>query len=212
MTLLTIALVLGALLPGQALAHRFGHPTIPANELLFGLGWAEPQEQDIFNIEFDVGLEADMTYQLVYYHNMTNHVSFGLHFFWSLYNVDPLTVEDEFGAFDVFFDLNSYNLGPRVRYTFWRSVFSPYWYAGGSYSFGSTSGNHPDFHRLGYNGFSMNTGLGMSLLPAQWLDISGEAFISHGWARWNQFPFLNSTSRDFDPSLYGVQGSVTVRF
>jgi hypothetical protein len=212
-TLFAIALTLVTLQPNQAAAHRFGHPTVPQNEFLFGLGWAEPRENSIFNIEFDSELTADLAYKFVFYHNTTDHLAFGIHFDWFHQDIDPLTVEDELGTrFNVFFDLDSYNLGPRVRYTFARGVFSPYWYLGMSYSFGDVQGSDRDFQRLGYDGFSVGTGIGTSVLSAEWLDISGEAFISTGWASWERYPFLNSTSRDFDPSQFGVLGNVTLRF
>jgi len=212
-TLLAIFLASAALPPGSASAHRFGHPTVPPNEFLFGVGWANPREQTVFNVEFDSELQSAATYELVFYHNTTDQLAFGLHLYWMFQDLDPLTVEDDVGnQFDVFFDIKTYTLGPRVRYTFTRGILSPYAYAGIGYAFGEVRGSDPDFDRLGYDGFSVISGIGSSILTAEWIDVSTEAFFSSGWASWDDFPFLNSTSRDFDPSTFGVTGSVKLRF
>ena len=212
-TLLAIALTLGALHPSGALAHRFGHPTVPANELQFGMGWVDLQEKSVFNIEFDSSLEPAIAYQFVFYLNTTDQAAFGIHLYWSHQDIDPLTVEDEFGnVFDVFFHVDSYNLGPRARYTFWRGFLSPYVYGGMSYAFGFVRGNDRDFDKLRYDGFTFTGAVGISLLSTGVLDVGAEAFYLGGWAGWNDYPFLNSTSRDFDPSMFGVLGNVTLRF
>ena len=212
-TLLAIALILGAMHPSRTAAHRFGHPTVAVNELQFGMGWVGPRDDTVFNIEFDSSLDPTVAYQFTYYNNTTDRVAFGLHLYWSRQHVDPLTVEDDVGnVFDVFLRVDSYNLGPRARYTFRRGLVSPYVYGGMSYAFGSVTGNDRDFQRLRYDGFTLTGAGGLSLRSAAWLDVAVEAFYLGGWASWNDYPFLNSTSRDFDPSMLGVLGNVTLRF
>lgn len=218
-TLFAVALTLLALSPSQATAHRFGHPTVPQNEFLFGLGWADPREESVFNIEIDnaladPALEPAVTYQFVFYHNTSDHLALGLHFSWTSQDLGWVPLVDETNTpFDVFFDIRSYNLGARSRFTFVRSVFSPYAYVGMSYAFGDLRGNDPYLRNLGYDGFSVVTGIGTSIVSAEWLQISAEAFFAPGWASWDgPPPFANSTSRDFDPSMLGVLGNVTLRF
>ncbi len=214
-TPLSIAFAAMLLLPGPASAHRFGHPTVPPNELSFGVGWANPRENSVFNVgsDLDSDVPSGASYELAFYHNTTDQLAFGLYLSWMIQDLDPLTLEDGGGnQFDVFFDLKTYALGPRVRYTFVRDVISPYAYAGLGYAFGEVQSSDAAIGNLGYDGFSVIAGIGTSLLATEWVDISGEAFFVTGQARWDEFPFANSTSRDYDPSTFGVKGNITLRF
>lgn len=212
--LIALTLIACSAFPERAAAHRFGHPTVPLNEFQFGMGWAVPSENAMFNIEFDVGLESDFAYHFLFYHNTSDQLAFGLHFLWTHQDTEPLTVEDieTQELFDLVFHVDSYSLGPRARYTLARGTLSPYVYVGMSYSFGSAESILPDLRYLGYDGFTGTGGIGTSILAAAWLDISVEAFGIVGGASWDRPPFVNSTSRSFDPSMYGFLGNVTLRF
>ena len=106
------------------------------------------------------------------------------------------------------FDLDSYNLGVRYRYTFSRSGFVHYVFAGISWADGSAGS--PATGALDYSGFTACLGPGASVALGKQFQLSAEAFGSFGIAHWENEPFASSSGTEFNPSMAG--GTVNLSF
>jgi len=206
----TLVMLLAALvlLPAAAAGRS---PATPDNELQLGLGWSQALESGVFNVPDDVEGGSALGFEFAYYKNLSAAVAVGVHFFGysaTLEDIQLLGAGGEELAVD--FDLTTYDLGARLRWTFLRGVVSPYAYAGVGWVTGEVEG--AGVGSLQHDGFGISGGCGAALFASPYIGFAIEALLSTGWSNWDTPPFLNSDSDDFDPGMFGILGAIVLRF
>jgi hypothetical protein len=96
--------------------------------------------------------------------------------------------------------VSTLNIGAECRYTFSREKIRPYALALLSYATGSL--NNDELGSLHISGFSGGGGLGAAIALGNRWNLAIEGTASIGTATWAQPPFTNSTSDDFNPTMY----------
>jgi len=197
-------------LPGLAEAQR--HPLLPQNEFAFGLGWAQSLESSVFNLGADdIEGGSGLGFEIAYYHNLSPAWALGLHAFGYSTTLSDIVLVGAGGEQLVTdFDLHTYNLGARLRWTFARGTISPYGFAGVGYSLGSVQS--APVGSLSHDGFAVSGGAGAALKLSPYVSFALEALLSTGWSSWDRPPFQNSESDDFDPGMFGLLGTLVFAF
>jgi opacity protein-like surface antigen len=197
-------------LPGGAAAQR--HPQLPQNEFAFGLGWAQSLESSVFNLGADdIEGGSGLGFEIAYYHNLSPAWALGLHAFGYSTTLSDIVLVGAGGEQLVTdFDLHTYNLGARLRWTFARGTISPYGFAGVGYSLGSVQS--APVGSLSHDGFAVSGGAGAALKLSPYVSFALEALLSTGWSSWDRPPFRNSESDDFDPGMFGLLGTLVFAF
>ncbi len=176
---------------------------VPRHEISLGFGWAGSFEKSIFNVSPDIASTPEMAMSLSYLFDLDSHWAVGLHVYGTDETTAELAIEDPGGFTHLTsFDLFTSNFGVRARYTVLRGTITPYVYAGASLASGSIESRSTG--TLDYSGWSFCAGPGASLALGRSWRAGLEGFVSMGRANWKDMPFVNSSSRDFDPSIAGV--------
>ena len=205
------ALFLMALaLPGPAAAQR--HHPLPQEEFSLGLGWAQALESSVFNLGADdIEGGPGLGFEIAYYHNLSPAWALGLHAFGYSTTLEDIVLVGAGGEQLVTdFDLHTYNLGARLRWTFARGTISPYGFAGAGYSLGSVES--APVGTLSHDGFAVSGGAGAALVLSPYVSFAVEALLSTGWSSWDELPFANSESKDFNPAMFGLLGTLVFAF
>jgi hypothetical protein len=176
-------------------------PAYPGHELWFGLGGGVSFEKNVFNVPDDLESHPEYLSSLGYLKNLGAHHALGLHLFGGTETWPPLSLQGPGGTRPATFELNTYHLGVRYRYTFSRGSFTPYAFVGLSGAFGSIESSPTG--ALDYNGWSACAGPGVSIGLGRNFRLSAEGVGSFGAANWESNPFPNSSSPSFDPSILG---------
>lgn len=174
----------------------------PAHELWVGVGGAASSEKDIFNVPGDIESSPEAVFTFGYAMNLDERRAFAVHLYGAAETTPTVTLVDPSGSQDTQFDLYTYNFGVRYRHTFSRRRIAPYAFVGISYAFGSIESSVVG--QLEYKGVSGCIGPGASVHLGRSLALSLEVFGSFGTSSWEQKPFTNSGSDEFDPSLLGA--------
>ena len=176
-------------------------PAYPGHELWLGVGGGVSTEKNVFNVPDDLESHPELLSSLGYIKNLSAHHALGLHLYGGTEAWPPLSLQGPGGIQPATFELTTANLGLRYRYTFTRGSLTPYAFVGFSGAFGSIESTPTG--TLDYNGWSACAGPGVSIALGRHFMLSAEGLGSFGAANWESNPFLNSTSRSFDPSLLG---------
>ncbi len=181
----------------------------PTHEVWIGIGGAASFEKNIFNVPDDIKSSPDDTGSLLYMFNLDSRRAIGIH----IYGGDETTPEallltPSGGTLPVKFDLTTFNIGVRGRYTFSRGTFAPYAFVGASWANGTIESGPTG--SLDFNGVSGCVGAGVNFALSRHFLLGAEGIGSFGTASWKQRPFSNSSGNHFNPSIAG--GTVNLGF
>ena len=183
-------------------------PVYPRHEMWLGLGGGASSEKNVFNVPDDLESHPELLVSLGYIRNLDARHAVGLHLFGGTETWPPFPVQGPGGTQRASYELNTYNIGVRYRYTFSRGTVAPYTYIGLSAATGiiesSATGS------LNYNGWSACAGPGVSVGLGRNFKLSAEGVGSLGAANWGSNPLPNSSSRSFTPSLLGGTANLSL--
>jgi hypothetical protein len=177
----------------------------PRNEIVFGFGSATAYEQHLFNSEPDVPSRPDQSNIFGYMRNIDEHLAVGV----TVYGTgqDDLRLPAAEGQEmlpAIPFDLYTYTVALRVRYTFMPGPIAPYAYAGLGPTFGELGRGAGDEVLATYDGLSWCVGPGVGLELGKHFKVSGEGIISTGDAHWQRPPRPGAKDLSVDPSFSGL--------
>ena len=172
---------------------------LPGHEIWLGAGGAASFEKDIFNVSGDLSSTPDAAISMGYYMNLDARRAIGFHIYGGAETTPAVVLQGPSGTMLTAFDLYTYNLGPRYRYTFARGGIAPYLFAGMSWAFGDVESSTTG--ALNYKGFSVCAGSGAGVALGRHFMLSLEGIGSFGMANWETQPFLNSSGKKFNPSI-----------
>ncbi len=195
---LSLALLMAAL-PGPAAGATV---EVPRHEVWLGMGSARSSEAHVFNTADDVPSNPESALGFGYWCNLDPHLAVGLNVYGTTEVSPEVSVVDAAGQpVATTFDLNTYNYGARVRWTFFRGSFAPYAYVGLNVADGIAESDA--IAPLEYRGRSACYGFGATVAFARSFRLAVETVTSSGTARWSQ-PLAGSTSATIDPSFTGA--------
>lgn len=178
-------------------------PVFRRHTLQLGIGTGQAFEKDVF----DVGGTAQTTaarprpaYDFAYAYNLNAHWAVGLHLRGYTYGFHDY-VSAEGGPARVKFTLDTYNQSLRLQRYFSRDRLRPYAYGEIGLANGQVEG---EGDKLKYSGASVGAGGGALFAVTPLLGVYADGVLSTGGARWEDKPFGNSASRNFDPSYWAV--------
>ena len=201
-TLLAAAVLACLLVPRPGLAS--GTAEFPRHELWLGFGGGTSPEKGIFNSAEDLPSEPEMLIGFGYLLNIDARNAVGFHVYGgtetlpAVYLLPPGALTPQ----PFTFDLDTYNIGLRLRHTFTRKRLAPYAWVGLNVANGTLSNSAVG--DLDYSGYSIGVGPGVLIPLGRHLSLSVEGVASFGSAKWKTEPFANSDGRDFNPGLLGV--------
>ncbi|MDI6803162.1 MAG: hypothetical protein QME58_04860 [Bacteroidota bacterium] len=177
------------------------------HQVEFGLGGAKSFEKNPFNLtsgETDVSPDVAINFGYYYHHTEDIALCFRMYGFvastpkYVVTTVDGRTLETEF-------DISLFNIGIGGKYIFSRGRIQPYGFLLLNLVSGTMeSSSDKSLGTLNLIGFSFGGGAGVNYMISQNIGISIEATGSSGLANWKQKPFINSTGKDFNPSMLGI--------
>lgn len=197
------------LVPAPLLAQPNPRKSFPKYEVTLGLGGAAGFENDVFNIPADEKSTPDAALTIEGRQNLDEHFAVGLHVYGVGEDTPQYAVSDAQGnAFSTAFSLATVNFGIDGRYTFLRGPLTPYVWGGLGVVSGSADA--PRVGTLNLAGFSAGVGPGVTIALGPNFALGVQGFASLGSAKWERAPFINSSGRDFNPSLLGALATLTV--
>lgn len=201
-TLMSAMVVACLVAPWSARASEVPEP--PRHEVWLGLGGGTSLESDIFNVADDVSSEPEMLISFGYLFNFDARDAIGFNVYGGTETLPDffLLPPGAITPVPVSFDLDTFNIGLRLRHAFTRGRFAPYGWLGLNLASGTVSS--AETGDLDYSGYSVGVGPGVLIALSSHLSVSVEGVASFGSAKWKSEPFSNSTSRDFNPGLLGV--------
>jgi hypothetical protein len=176
----------------------------PRHEVWLGFGGGASPEKTIFNVPDDLASQPELLIGFGYLYNIDASDAVGFHVYGGTETLPEVAVLPPGATAPVpfAFDLDTYNIGLRVRHTFTRKRLSPYFWAGVNVAQGTIS--NPGTNDLDYSGYSVGVGPGVLMQLGPHFSLSVEGVASFGAAKWKIEPFSNSANRDFNPGLLGV--------
>lgn len=176
--------------------------TYPKNQITFGIGIANGFESHIFNVQEDKAVRTALAMNLSYLHFINKNIGLGGRAHGYTKTIKDLILTDGQGRiYNPKFTLVSVNLCAEGVYLFSQKKFQPYVCLLLGYTIGEVSSDETG--NLEHYGFAVGGGVGARYAFKSWaisLEFSGLA----GKSNWSETPFLNSTSRDFDPSMISI--------
>ncbi len=207
------ALAFLAVLMGLAPIARASSDYFPPRyEVALGVGGVKAFENDIFNVTPDYASKPGPFVDLRVRENLNGPWAFGVHIQVTgektgLYSVVPVG----FGSpVDERFDLTLFHVGVDTRYMLIQGPLQPYLEAGISYVGGSADASA--LGTLSLSGYSIEGGPGAMYLFNRNVALAVEGVFAAGAAQWDRRPFVNSTNRDYNPSLASVAGMFVYRW
>jgi hypothetical protein len=205
---LVITLIL-LLVPTLSLAQRSPRRNFPKYEVTLGLGGAAGFEKSIFNLQADEKSAPEAAFSIEGRQNLDEHVAVGIHAFGVGEDTPEYALVDAQGtAFVTTFSLVSVNFGLDGRYTLMRGPLTPYVWGGLGVVSGSADASRAG--TLNLTGFSAGFGPGVTIALGPNFALGAQGFASFGSAKWEKAPFVNSSGRDFNPSLLGALVTLNV--
>jgi hypothetical protein len=177
-------------------------PTYKQHEVILGFGVAKSFEKNVFNVPDDVKGSPDIEINMAYFYHLSEQFAVGCHLYGFVQSKIPFMVSQNGNISKINLDLSSLNLGMQGRYFLSSQRFSPFVFAGINLVSGSVTGKEAG--TLNHTGFSFCGGTGATLKLGESFALSLEALASLGSANWKQKPFLNSSGREFNPSLLSL--------
>jgi hypothetical protein len=177
-------------------------PAYKRHEVALGFGVAKSFEKNVFNVPDDVKGSPDIEMNMAYFYHLSEQFAVGCHLYGFIQSKIPFMVSQNGNISKINLDLSSLNLGMQGRYFLSSQRFSPFVFAGINLVSGSVTGKEAG--TLNHTGFSFCGGAGASLKLGESFALSLEALASLGSANWKQKPFLNSSGREFNPSLLSL--------
>jgi hypothetical protein len=113
-----------------------------------------------------------------------------------------IIIDPEGNRDSVTLDFYTYNIGLEARWTFLTGRTRPYVYVVLNNADGVV--NREDKRYFGYDGSTYGGGLGLSYRISHHFTVALDGVASFGSAKWERLPFVNSTGREFDPSMIGL--------
>ena len=208
-----LALLLGAALPiraAQALEGR-GDDT-PRFEVSLGAGNVHAFEKSLFNLPDDAASTPDALMDFRLRENVTRHFAYGFHVYGTTERTPSFFTQDlSGGVLHVQrYRLSIFHVGADVRWLLLPPPLQPYVEAGVSYVSGSLEDGSREVLRSG--GVSVGGGPGVQYVLSRHWAAGAQGLFAAGSAKWRDRPFLNSSSRDYDPGIAGGEGFVTFRW
>ena len=175
-------------------------PPFMANEISMGVGAAYSPEKDIFNVQDDVAAGTNVGVSIAYLRNLDEQFAVGINFYGYFKSIDNVQITSNGISKAYTLEVSTMNIGAECRYMFSTEKLRPYAMALLSYATGNLSND--ELGSLRINGISGGGGIGADLsLGSNW-GLALEGIASFGSAKWAQLPFSNSTSDDFNPTMY----------
>ncbi len=172
------------------------------NQITFGIGLANGFESHVFNVQDDEAVRTAMAVNLSYTHFINKNIGLGGRAYGYTKTITDLILTDEQGrTYRPKFTLVSVNLCAEGVYIFSQKKFQPYACLLLGYTIGEVTSDETG--SLEHYGFAVGGGVGARYVFKSWavsLEFSGLA----GNSNWSETPFLNSTGRDFNPSMVSV--------
>lgn len=185
------------------------------HQLEFGLGGAKSFEKNPFNLTTgETEVSPDIAINFGYYFHYTEDIAlcFRIDGFvastpkYVVFTADGRTLETEF-------DISLFNIGVGGKYYFSKGNLQPYGFLLLNLVSGTMeSSSDKSLGTLNLIGFNFGGGAGVNYMITQNIGISLEATGSFGFANWKQKPFVNSTGKDFNPSMLGFFLNVSYYF
>lgn len=186
-----------------ASAEETDLPWFRHHHIQLGIGTGAAFEKDVFNVGGSAKTTAarpEPAYDFAYAYNLNANWAVGLHLRGYSYGFHDY-VSAEGGPARVKFTLDTYNQALRVQRFFTRDRLQPYAYVEAGLANGQVEG---EGDKLKYSGASVGGGAGALLVLTRLLGVYADGVLSLGGARWEDKPFENSASRNFDPSYWAV--------
>ena len=206
-----IALVATMLGGGVAAADARRDET-PRLEVSFGAGNVHAFEKSLFNLPSDAASHPDLLMDVRVRQNVTQHFAYGFHAYGTTERTPSFYTQDPAGGVINVqrYRLTIFDVGADVRWLLLPPPLQPYVEAGVSYVSGSLEDGDREVLRSG--GVSVGGGPGMQYVLSRHWAAGAQGLFAAGTAKWRQRPFLNSSSRDYDPGFAGAEGFVTFRW
>jgi hypothetical protein len=181
-------------------------------EALVGFGGAHAYESDVFNLSPDNGSHPDGFLDFRLRQLVTDTWALGFHVFGtSERTADYLLFPPAAPAgVTASFDLTLAHVGLDARYRFLSGPVQPYVEIGASYVAGAA--DNKTYGHLNLVGFSIGPGAGVTFPVGPHFLLGTEVQYAYGRAKWNENPSLNSSGRDYDPSLLAFAGTLGWRW
>jgi len=178
-------------------------PTFTANEVSLGIGAAYSPEKDVFNVQDDVAAGTNASISLAYLRNLNAQFALGINLYGYFKSVNNVQIITSTGSGSYTLNVSTLNVGVECRYTFSReSSIRPYALVLLSYVSGDLSND--ELGSLSITGFAGGGGLGADVSLGDSWGLALEATASVGTAEWEKPPFTNSTSADFNPTMFMI--------
>ena len=185
---------------------------VPAIEVSFGAGNVHAFEKSLFNLPSDAASTPDLLMDLRVRQNVTRHFAYGFHAYGTTERTPSFFTQDQSGGVVHVqrYRLTIFDVGADVRWMLLPPPLQPYVEAGVSYVSGSLENGDREVLRSG--GFSAGGGPGVQYVLSRHWAAGVQGLFAAGSAQWRLRPFLNSSSRDYDPGFAGAEGFVTFRW
>lgn len=187
-------------LEGQEINQELMQP----HEFTLAFGTASSSEKSAFNLPAnDIRVSPSFSFYLGYYYSFTEQIAVGSHIIGYSQTIKDVGVTDASNNFKIVsFDFLPYNIGLQGRYLFLTGPVQPFISAMVNFVSGSLSNN--EFGTLTILGFTAGGSAGIRVFLFDSLTLSANGFALFGSASFKDKPFLNSTGKDFDPSMTGL--------
>lgn len=200
--LMLCVLALGSI--ARLFAQPPPEPPYLQHEIGLGFGFGSSFESTIFNLPSnDAQGSPSLVFSLIYCYNLDERLALGFQLFGFVQTIKNVGVTDASNNFKIVdFDLEPYNLGVQGRYLLATGNLQPYIF--GMLNLVGGSLENKEFGTLSLLGFSAGAGAGLRMFVHETVTIFLQGTGSFGSASFKEKPFLNSTGKEFNPSMLGL--------